>query len=54
MHLVCRADWLAGALKRKGYGASVHGPAVESAAPRSLVDRLLSYHPPRHHRFFSC
>jgi hypothetical protein len=55
VHLVCRADWLASALRHKGYAASMRGPAVSSDAPGTTVERLLSYNPPRHdQRFFSC
>jgi hypothetical protein len=54
VHLSCRADWLAGALKRKGYVAILRGPVVSSDAPTQVVDRVLSYRLPVDQRFFSC
>jgi hypothetical protein len=54
LHLTCRAAWLEGALRRKGYFARAQHGAVMSAAPLDVVETLLQYRPPRPSPYFRC
>ena len=42
IHLTCRAQWLAGALQRKGHDATASAGIVATGAPTALVEELLS------------
>lgn len=53
LHLACRADWLACALRRKRLDAAYAGPTVNTSAPAAVVETLLSYRPLRAPRAFA-